>query len=89
MSDVSEQHGRLCKDCRWVTWPWRHIRDSGGAMCTHPSVPPPSAEPDFVTGRKRSPLPGTFCDQERRGSGRCGPEGKNWEPRDASPVGFT
>jgi hypothetical protein len=84
MSGVSE---RLCKDCPRITWPWRHIRDSGGALCTHPSVPAPHAKPDLVTGRERTPLPGTFCDMERGKYGRCGPDGKLWEPR--SPVGFT
>jgi hypothetical protein len=78
----------LCEDCRWITWPWRNIRDSGGAMCTHPSVPKPSAEPDLVTGRESRPLPGTFCGMERR-TGRCGPEGKHWGPKQPpEPVGF-
>jgi hypothetical protein len=77
----------LCRDCRWVTWPWRHIRDSGGAMCTHPSVILP-AEPDLIIGGKRTQPPGTFCETERRGVARCGPEGKHWEARDARPSGF-
>lgn len=78
---------RFCKDCRWVTWPWKNIRDNAGAMCIHPSViKPGDEEPDPVTGAKRVALPGTFCDMERRPSGRCGPDGKNWEP--VAPVGF-
>ena len=75
---------KLCKDCRWVTWPWRHRRDSGGALCTHPSVVP-APDPDLVIGGTRSQLPGTFCDMERETTGRCGPDGKHWEAKDAAP----
>jgi hypothetical protein len=83
MSDV-----RLCKDCRWVTWPWRHMRDSDAAMCIHPSaVSPSDVTPDRVTGRKDKRPPGSFCDTERRFGG-CGPEGKNWEEAGAKPAGF-
>ena len=71
---------RFCKDCRWVTWPWTTIRDWHGAVCAHPSISHPAAEPDLVAGGMRDVLPGTFCDTERRRSGRCGPDGKNWEP---------
>ena len=69
---------RLCKDCRWVTWPWHHIRDSSGAICTHPSIIEPPAKPDLVTGHKVTAPSGTFCDMERD-YGQCGPEGKHWE----------
>jgi hypothetical protein len=79
---------KLCRECRWVTWPWRNIRDSWGAVCTHPSVPPRNAEPDFVTGHKHTQLPGTFCEQERRGPRGCGPDGMHWEPKSGSGGGF-
>src|SRR5271169_1335786 len=80
---------RLCKDCRWVTWPWPHIRDSGGAMCIHPSVMRPDpGGPDPVTGRPRVVRPGTFCELERR-LGVCGSDGTHWEPRQPrEQVGF-
>jgi hypothetical protein len=73
---------RLCKRCRWVTWPWRNIRDSGGAICTHPTVTISRVEPDLVNGGTRKLLPGPFCDMERRDlhQGHCGPEGAHWEP---------
>jgi hypothetical protein len=81
---------RLCQDCRWVTWPWPNVRDSGGGMCVHPSIVPTTPEPDLVTGSPPLP-PGAFCEMERRSGrpGACGPTGRHWEPRAAKPVGFT
>jgi hypothetical protein len=80
---------RFCKDCRWVRWPWRNIRDSSGAMCNHPSVMRPDVGSlDPVTGRRQASWPGTFCTMERQ-FGRCGPDDKNWEPQQPpEPVGF-
>jgi hypothetical protein len=72
---------KLCKDCRWVsgTGNW--------AVCDHPKSR--SKETSPVTGRvvehrwhcETCRMPGTIFP--------CGPDGKLWEPADATPVGFT
>lgn len=78
---------KLCKDCRWVTWPWKSIpRDGSAALCIHPSVITPPPKPDLVTGVPRERTPGAFCETQRS-SGACGPEGTRWEPK-VQPGGF-
>jgi hypothetical protein len=74
---------RFCRNCRWVTWPWRHLRDSTSAKCIHPSVMRPAIETtDPVTGTRVHKYPGALCILERLDTGRCGGvEGKNWESR--------
>lgn len=65
---------KFCRDCRYVKRDIleRIFGDYGLARCAHPSQP---VHP--VTGRRIQ----TMCSYERFPGYSCGPEGKNWEPK--------
>lgn len=80
---------RLCKDCRWgVDKVHSQPRRRYDWDCTHPalSIAP---GPDYVLGEVQEPYPMPCIDARKIVPGRCGPDGKFWEPRDqSSGIGF-
>lgn len=66
---------KFCKDCKWYknndNWGMGYDHHD---QCLCPEIQP---GPNLVTGR----IPRAFCRMERLSNGKCGVEGKFWEPK--------
>jgi hypothetical protein len=70
---------KLCKDCKHYKKNWfEHLTGGGDRfdMCLNPVV-----SGNLVTGKVKG---GRFCDMMRLSYGKCGEEGKYFEPKRTS-----
>lgn len=70
---------KICSDCKW------HETDQVGHERFHVCAHPPIKTVDLVTGALGISMHVKNCFVNRAGgSGFCGPEGQNFEPKDAN-----